>query len=76
MTRNGQCDIILLWRGCRGFGALAAIKLVSPRGSLPLAAKSSGGVGQIQEKESALCIHAGCGAQATAEILDLALCSY
>ena len=26
MTRNGQCVIILLWRGCRGFGASAAIK--------------------------------------------------
>jgi hypothetical protein len=26
MTRNGQCVIILLWRGCQGFGALAAIK--------------------------------------------------
>ena len=58
MARNGQCVSILLWRGCRAFGASAAIKLLTPRGSLPLAAKSSGGVGQIQEKESALCIHA------------------
>jgi hypothetical protein len=60
----------------RGDLPLAAIKLLTPRGSLPLTARSSGGVGQIQEKESALCKHAGCGAQATAEILDLALCSY
>ena len=59
------------WR----LGRYNCIKLLTPRGSLPLAAKSSGGVGQIQEKESALCIHAGCGTHATAEILDLALCS-
>ena len=28
MTRNGQCVIILLWRGCQGFGALAAINFL------------------------------------------------
>ena len=76
MTRNGQCVIILLWRGCQGFGALAAIKLSDTPWFSSSCRQVKWGCGLDSGKGICAVYSRRLWSQATAEILDLALCLY
>ena len=76
MTRNGQCVIIFLWRGCQGFGALAAIKLSDTPWFSSSCRQVKWGCGLDSGKGICAVYSRRLWSQATAVILDLALCLY